>query len=96
MCCYFVVKVVQNIYWGTEVPSLPSAHDSAVASNLLLFCRTILAAVDDDADDDDNHKKETEAEVSHSFSLSTFCSNIIELDKHRGLTEPAAKKQRFI
>jgi len=77
--------VVQHISCGSDIPPFPTAHASQVASNLHFFCRTILAAVDNDS---------KQPQQGNSFSLSTFCLNVIELDKHRDATEPSVKKQR--
>ena len=78
------MKVIQNVFWGVEVPQLPSAYDTKVKSNLEQFCRTILAAAEESVDNSQPVKES-------KFSVSTFCSNILELGK----LQPATKKQRI-
>lgn len=67
------------------MPIIPSAHDSAVASNLLHFCRTVLAAHSESPET--NTSAERSGEARNSFSVSTFCSNVIDLDKSLSATE---------
>jgi len=76
-----VQNVVQHLYWGTKVPVLVSAHDTAVSSNLMLFSRTVMAAHSKAVDEStSNNKIKSEAE-SGLCTLSTFCSSILDLDK---------------
>lgn len=76
-----IQNVVQHLYWGTKVPTLVSAHDTAVSTNLMLFSRTVLAAHSNTVDESTNHDKKINEEGTGLCTLSTFCSSILDMDR---------------